>query len=210
MKIPQELNALYVMLTNARQHPIIQPRLAEYGYSDAKIQQAVDLLLLVQSQLRNQQEENQECNHTGDLLKEHIMLLRQQYKSHCSLARTALRGNEVALRQLGLQPDHEKPSSWLEQVDIFYRHAPRHLASLVHYGLTQGELEQGKAMIDSIREQRHEHLQLQNSTQDVTRNLEQTQKDLRQWCRNFCTVAGVAFENEPELLEILGIKMAPH
>ena len=209
MELIQELDALHLMLSNARQHAIIQPQLARYGYDDLKIQQGLDILTRIREQQRIQNEEYAECNLASNRLKVEFKNLRQQFTDHRTLASIALRSDENAYLQLRLHIVQEKKMvPWLEQVKHFYDTAALHQKQLSRFGLTKAQLEQSKNMLNSIQEKRQQHLRHKGNAQHATHSRDLTLDSLRKWNRSFRAVARVALEKEPQLLESLGIVVA--
>lgn len=206
MELLKELDHIQLMIANARQHPVIKERLAAFGYNDTRIQQALDFLARVQDEQQNQRDEQNTYTLLKDTVDSDTRELRQQFTDHRALAKVALRGSEAAYRQLELHlPQEKKSVQWQEQVARFYDAAPKHQKALSKYGLNAAAIEQGKAMIASLRQSRQQMFQHKGNAQHATYTRNQVLQSLRQWHRSFKAIARVALENEPQLLESLGI-----
>lgn len=73
------------------------------------------------------------------------------------------------------------------------------------YGTTKAELEQMQAMVTSFIQSQQQQTQKTGDAQLATQRRNAVLKQLQQWVRGYRSIARVALEDQPQLLEVLGI-----
>jgi len=130
------------------------------------------------------------------------------YKHHLQIARLAFaedRGQYKALQLDG--PRERNLLKWVRQAHIFYSNAKNVVAQLQTYGLSTQDLEQGEAMIEAA----YQAYDLRDKERDEARQSTQARKqkeaELTRWMRRYVRALNFAFEDQPEVLAELGLKV---
>ncbi len=73
------------------------------------------------------------------------------------------------------------------------------------YGVTKGELEQAGATVAAFIQSQQQQTQKTSAVQLTTQQRNVALKQLQRWVRGYRSIARVALEDQPQLLEVLGI-----
>ena len=196
-------NSIYRILSE----PEIMARLANYGYDFGAMHSARNLL-----------EEVIRLNRIPDNYdgKERLLLesfktvkadFEELYNRHRRLVQEMENATAKAMwRQT--YPEHPDYQKWLSQADVFYVALLGDESikeALKKVGVPEGELTQARNLIDVMREVFKEYRKQKGSELKEVIDLEKKIIDLEVWYNRFVEINRIAFEGEPQTLEIMGI-----
>ncbi len=197
-----------VALENATTNPEIAALLAEVGYDAAKIQQGKDLLDKAQHAYDNNKQENVETSLAYDTFDREKQKLEALYRNHRRRAKVVLEGKSNFLLRLDIhRPITKTYLGWMDSTKRFYSEALANSeikTELRTLKITEQDLLNAQSLITTIEGLRQTYINEKGESQDATKRKDHALKDLDQWMRNFYAVAGIALEDQPQLMESLG------
>ena len=206
--ITAEMAMARMAIDNALQHEIIRKRLATYNYDRKQLMvgkalsEEVFLLHSVQQDKYGQQYEQ------SDAVKAQFTEVQDRYRQHVKRARLAFEDNRGIRQQLQLNGKRKTDTlGQLDQIYAFYSKVEGFLAGITQYNVTAEELAQTKAMVEALYAGRQQQLQNQGEAQDATQKRDEKRRQLKTWMAQFRKAARLALHDEPQLLEVLGIKV---
>lgn len=204
--INNQLERAGVMVQNARQHPLIQQQLVDWGYAAQKIAQGETLLQDVQLAQQAQKDSyyhKLDCNRQWKI---EWATLQRQYSEHRSVAKTAFRNEPETLMRLRVdRAVARRNADLLDQATDFYTVITGKSKEMQKYGIKPDELTQTQAIITSLSALQAQRLQCKGNAESATQKRNEALKKLRVWQREFTRVARMALKDDPQLLEVLGI-----
>jgi hypothetical protein len=131
----------------------------------------------------------------------------QLYMQHLTIARMAIPRSETELwKQLGLNGKRETSlTGWLTQVNRFYQNIDRVSEVMARYNVLPEELQQVEAKVQAIAAMRVEQNRTRSQSQQLREQRDASLLKLEKWVRNFLKIAQIAFEDNPQQLEALGL-----
>lgn len=97
---------------------------------------------------------------------------------------------------------------WIEAATDFYNrllNEPDFIASLAKFKVTADQLNAEKTAIDSLKQLRNQAVVEKGQAQEATRLRNEKLDELDDYCTELKVVAEIALEEQPQLLEKLGI-----
>jgi len=205
----QTLEDYRVALINAVNQPEVAATMAEFGYSAEEIEQGTQLLASTSDAYNlNKQEDNETISARAafDAKKEEI---EEMYSLHRKKAKVALRKEPVLLKQLGLTGTLPKAYvKWIETMKALYGGSDlmgQLQSNLSRLKLTPEVLQAGLASITEMENLRTEYLKEVGESQEATKAKDEAFAKVDDWMSEFFSVAKIAMEDKPQLLESLGI-----
>ena len=204
--IYDELEYHRLIINGALANPDMLKKLATLGYDRKAIVKGQQML----TKMKNQQQERE----TGEnSQKASTQQLRQahrkadaQYVAHVKLARLIVPKDNQAWNDMKLSGRRRKDmAGWLVQTQAFYQHAPAVAELLAQRGITAEELAQTQAMIEAVAEARVAQNRYKGAKQVARVRRDEEREALQQWMSKFIRVARLAFEDDKQQLEALGI-----
>jgi hypothetical protein len=132
------------------------------------------------------------------------------YLDHVELARVVFRNNKGAWQALQLTGHRKKSlSGWLAQVNAFYTNAlgtPEYLNGLSVLNITAEALENGLAKAQKVEASFQKQLKETGEAQQATKDRDAAFDAMEDWMGDFKVVARIALKDQPQFLEILGLK----
>lgn len=197
------------LIRNASTHAEIKKKIANLGYNLKNLQAGQELLdasLLLQEEVKGEYHKKGENSRS---LEADLKAVRAIFKDHFTLAGMVFRQDENRQARLGLQQKRaSRTVNWLAQTRAFYKELLSNPQPTMRYNVTQAELEQALAMIDTITERRSQRLEKKGNAENATQKRNAALKPLRTWVRDFKAIARVALKDDAQLLEALGIPVA--
>ncbi|MDF9796848.1 hypothetical protein OKW21_002111 [Catalinimonas alkaloidigena] len=192
-------------LEATRQHAEIQSSMQGFGYDEAKLGIADNLLGEVEKwdslyfeHLGGQKKATRD-------MKEARREVNTRYLKHRKVARIALEGRSDLWDLLKIEgPRKLSLPEWLGQVKAFYYHYDRAADILKKYNISRSEVDQTIAMIEAIEDYRVQQSLSRSRAQEATQKRDQYSRELDQWMREFMYVAKLALKDSPQYLEALG------
>ena len=205
----QTLEDFRVALTNAVNQSEIATILAEFGYDSEEIAKGSKLLKKATDTYNlNKQEDNETIEARADFDTK-VEELEELYSMHRKKGKVVFRKDELVLQKLGLSGS--LPRSYvkrIEAIQIFYTELQADailLDKLARLKITIKDIRLGLALISSIQQARTLYLREIGESQDATKTKDSAFAQLDDWMRDFFAVAKIAMEDNPQLLEALGI-----
>lgn len=196
-----------VALENATTNLEIAAALAEVGYDEAKIQEGKALLATAQNTYDTNKQEDVEASLAYDTFDQKKQELQTAYRTHRKRAKVGLEDNPYQLLRLDVhQPIPRSYLNWIDSVKQFYAQAttnPEVLAALQSLKITEQDLLAAQACIPQVEALRQTYINEKGESQNATKTKDQALKTLDQWMRTFYTVAAIALEDQPQLIESL-------
>lgn len=202
--ISEQLQWAQTLIYNAQTHPSIQEKLAELGFNPDNV--TVGQTLLTDTQAREQEQRSQYEKKLAatDTLSLHLESLKAEFKEHFTLAKLAFPERSVR-KSLGLDQERaNRRAEWVKQVVDFYQELVKNPKPMAKYGVNKAKLAQGLAAAQSAQVLLIEQQQAKGEAQRATQHKQQALQNLKRWCRDFQTIAEVALQDDPQLMEILG------
>jgi hypothetical protein len=198
-----------ITLANVENQPQIASALSEYTFDLPAINIGRALLqATVLSLDTNQQEDNETIQARADF-DEKVDLMTQKYTAHRRKAKVAFRKNEVSLKQLGLTGTYSRAYiKWIFAMKTFYNGVlsnPAHLAALLVFKITEADITACITEINALETTRAIYLKEIGESQEATKAKDKALAELEEWMSDFYMVAKIAMEEQPQLLESLGL-----
>lgn len=207
--IDQQLADAQLALRNARTDPDLSGPLADLGYDAARLDEGWALYQAAAAAQQRQSQEYGEQYSASDAFTMAWEAAQTDYGRYVKIARIALKGERGANAALGLDGTRKKTwAGWLAQARQFYTNALADgttLTALARFGVTQEKLAAGEALLDGAEAlaaaQKKETGEAQQATQERDAALEA----LDEWMGDFLSIARIALEENPQLLEKMGV-----
>jgi hypothetical protein len=206
------LDETRVAIDNTGTHDVIKTRVVNRGYDDAAMQAANNLRTKTNNKYRDYQLKRADQIEATSKVKAKLFMEISRYMDLRQGAKIALRGDQYKgfREMLGIDDKRRQTyAGFLDQGGKFYENAMGNdeiKALLATVGITEEKLQEG---VDGIEE-----LILLNDDQEAKKGLSQAArkerddlyKELRQWWTDFKSSCRREFKDNPQYLEILGIK----
>ncbi len=195
------------LISNASRHPKVKPEMEKFGYTDPRMQEAQSLL----DQFILWQNEKENCYSQGSALKQKlkqdVKSLKVLYTGHLTIARFAFREDAYMEAHLQLKGTRKSDwAGWTSQVLSFYsRVEAEGLAAMKKHGAKAEELSQGKAMAEALADVYQQKKSNAGDAQSATQKRNAAFKALTRWVSDYKKIARVALQNDPQIMEVLGI-----
>lgn len=210
--IDQFLDRSRVAIDNALSNAQIQQYLEEYGYSLERIEAGK---ILYQAALAAQQRQKLEYGDqigATETLDRAWETARRTYGRFVKIARIALKDDLGAMAQLGLNGRRKETlAGWLFQARQFYNSAlgsPNILAAMEEFGISKTKLEAGQAQMQAVEAANLAQEKERGEAQAATKARDIAFDKLGDWLSDFLAIARIALEDDPQLLEMMGVQVA--
>jgi len=189
--------------------PEIATLLQSYGIDSTHLENGVNLYNSVITATENQRREQQEQGLAYDNLYVSKNDFATRYKKTFKIAKMASRTDANLQDRLKVNAPVERAiESWILQAIDFYNrlnNEPDFITVLNKYGITSETISQEKQIADNLRLLRNEAMSEKGQAQEATRVRDVELEKLDDYCYELKTIAKIALENKPQLLEELGI-----
>ena len=198
-----------VTFENTESQPQIATTMAEYGYDSAKIAEGKTLYETTRQAFDSNQTETDEAAAAYALFEAKKDQLDDIYTAHRKKAKVVFRTDSVTadkLDILGIMP--LAYVKWLETIRKFYKIAiadPDIQSKLVRLKITTPDLNAAQALIPEVEALRSAYLKEKGESQAATTIKDTALANLESWMSEFYAVARIAMEDNPQLLEALGL-----
>ncbi len=207
--IQDRLLAAQVAIHNALDDESLQGYLADFGYTQAKLEAGKALYETALAAQQTQQSEYGDQYDATDNVNRLWEEANKVYMRYVKVARIALRDWRGALSKLDLHGQRKRAiAGWIIQARQFYGSLLADadmMASMAEFGTTQAKLEAGKAQVDGVEEAHRIQGKERGEAQIATQARDAAMDALDQWVSDFIAIARLALEDEPQALEKLGI-----
>lgn len=206
--IDEKLNETQVALDNTA-HEEIAPLLADFGYTEEKINQGKALYEQAQLLHQTQKTEYAEQHDATQTVNQAWDTANKEYMRLVKVGRVAFQSNLLALEKLGLFGRRkESLSGWLEQTNLFFTNAIADvdiIAGFANFGITQQRIEDGKALVETVESANTVQEKEKGEAQQATIDRDKAVDNMDQFMSDFRKIARIALEIKPQLLEMLSI-----
>jgi len=196
-------------LNNAKGDPDTLAVLTNFGYPEARIDEGLALVTAAQNAHRTQDQQRGEQFAATDALEAQREAVYERYMRHVKLARVALADDRGAQEDLGLDGVRSRDlEGWIDQARNFYTSAlatPAVLSALAPYGMTAPALTTARAEVEAVEEARRTTREEREDAQSATVSRRAALDALDAYMSDFIKVARVAFADDPQRLERLGL-----
>lgn len=203
------LDRARIAIDNALANETLLNALSEWGYTSERLQIGKTLYEAAAAAQRQQTQEYGEQIGATATLERSREAARKTYNRLIKVARAVLDDNPGALQELGLTGRRKQSlSGWLAQAEQFYRNALNNttlLTTLGDYGITAAKLEAGLAEIQTVRNNKLIQETEKGEAQNATKVRDAAFEDLDTWLSRYLEIATAALEDQPQLLESLGL-----
>lgn len=204
-KIIQIGTALFETLKSREE---IAQELAEYGYDDAKIQEGKALYdKALASQDANRKETKEEVQ-AMEVFNTAYKELLERYKAHRKRAKVAFKDEPSALKILALKGTMPlRTLSALEEMEVLYTELDKdenYKKAVLKLKITQEDIQNQKTKLAEVRTAYAKYTTEKGESQQATQDKNQAFTAFEKWVRDFHTIAKIALEDQPQLLESLG------
>lgn len=207
--IDAKLVSSQVAIANAMDNDAIKAPLAAFGYDEAKLQEGKALYEAAQTKHDQQKKEYGEQYAATDAFEAAMNSANKDYMTHLKIARVALRDLRGAAEALQLEGRRKKTyAGWLKQAGIFYTNAladEETKTALAKFGIDEAKLTAGKAAVQEVADKQAAQFKEKGEAQAATAARDEALEGLLDWMSDFVAIARIALENDPQLLEMLGI-----
>lgn len=207
--IDSALLSIEVSLENANQNTVLKAPLANFGYNEEEIQKGLVLLEEAKEKHALQNKEYGEQYDATDKLTTQKAKTNNTWMTHVKVARIAFKNDRNAQEALYLQGRRKQTySGWIEQAGMFYKNALRSepfKARLAAFGTTQEKLEATLLEVEKVSELLVSQLKEKGEAQKATEVRDHAVEELLDWYADFSQIARIALEDDPQMLEMLGI-----
>ena len=189
--------------------PQIATTMAEYGYGPAAMatgQALYDTTVLAFDSNTTETDEASAAYATFDTKKNQ---LGDIYSAHRRKAKVVFSDDPVTAKKLGILGSlPEAYVNWLDTVGKFYTVSIKDVEIQTKLGklkITLDDLNAANALIPEVKASRAAYLKEKGESEDATSIKDAAFGKLDDWMREFYSVAKIAMEDNPQLLEALGL-----
>ena len=203
------LSDAQVAIDNTLNNPEILNAIKDFGYTSAKIQQGKALYnAAAAAQLAQTAEAGDQVAATATL-NDAWEAARKSYMRFVKVARVALKNDAGASTQLDLKGDRKRSlSGWLAQATQFYNNALSNksvLLALKEFGITEPKLKAGLNELKAVETANLAQEKEKGEAQAATQKRDAALDALQDWLSDYLAIAKIALEDNPQLLEGLGV-----
>ena len=198
-----------VTFENTESQPQIASTMAEYGYDSTKVAEGKALYETTRLAFDSNQTETDEVSAAYAIFETKKDQLDDIYSAHRKKAKVVFRDDSTTADKLevsGTMP--VAYVKWLETVRKFYNTSIADTdiqTKLSRLKITTDDLNAAKALIPEVETLRAAYLKEKGESQDATTVKDTAFAKLDSWMSEFYAVAKIAMEDNPQLLEALGL-----
>jgi hypothetical protein len=203
------LEGTRVLFENLEKLPDFKTRILEFGYDDARLAEGRELRTKVEETFRLSLIAAEERNSQAKIVAQKLAVVMDEYMGYVTRLRAELAAEPELLALLGLYGRRDRAKSLvLEQVSRFFDVAANNadvFTKLQRFGVTVEKIQAANADIDAYKVELAEYERLKGVCQDLVEQRNAAFKPLRMWVTAFIASCKVAFADNKQALEQLGI-----
>jgi len=196
-----------VAITNGKE-PAMQRFLSQFGYDLNRLAEGDQHITALQHALNNQAARYGEQYGSTEQFHSAWRIAKKSYKVTLKIARIALSSDydaHVALEMNGKRK--EAFAGWYQQAMKFYDGiTDRHLGKLAKFGFTRDKIEHEKALVEATLSASIQQAKEIGVAQASTKKRDAVLERTAEWLHTYYQIARIAFEDQPQLVEVLGLK----
>ena len=205
----QTLEQYRVALENCEAQAQIATTMAEFGYDSTTIAVGKAKLDATRTTYDSNKTESYESAAAYDAFESKRKELASEYSSHRKKAKVIYRKDPMMCDKLAISGSMPQAYvKWLETIRKFYTIAIADAeiqAQLTKMKITLEDLNAANALIPEVEALRAIYLKEKGESQDATKAKDASFAELDDWMSEFYAVARIALEDNPQLLEALGL-----
>ncbi|MGD1863446.1 MAG: hypothetical protein ACFB0D_02720 [Phormidesmis sp.] len=203
------LSGARLAIDNSLNNPQILTAVKDFGYDTKRLNQGKALYnALAAAQLEKSSESGEQIS-ASEAVQAQWETAKKSYLRLVKVARVALKKEGGAISQLALSGKRkESLSGWLSQANQFYQNAlssPAILKALKEFGITDKKLTAGLQEIKAVETANLAQEKEKGEAQAATQKRDAALDAMQDWLSDYRAIAKVALEEEPQLLEGLGV-----
>lgn len=203
------LSDAQLAIDNSLNNPQILAAVKDFGYSTERLNQGKALYnALAAAQLEKSSESGEQIS-ASEAVQAQWDIAKKSYMRLVKVARVALKKEGGAIAQLALSGKRkESLSGWLSQANQFYQNAlssPAILKALKEFGITDKKLKAGLKEVEAVEAANLAQEKEKGEAQAATQKRDAALDAMQDWLSDYLAIAKVALEEEPQLLEGLGV-----
>ncbi|MCU4155769.1 hypothetical protein J1N10_07250 [Carboxylicivirga sp. A043] len=183
--------------------------MAEFGYGADELLVGKALQAEAQKCLDNNKKETDESRSAYQAFAEKQAVVDKRYRMQRKKAKVVFRNNPLMMQKLGV--DGTVPANyidWLDKVRVYcmaVAGSEEIQEALKRLKVTIEEISETQADIQELDMLRATYIREKGESQQATQVKDKALSDLDKWMRDFFAVARIAFDDQPQMLEIFGV-----
>ena len=206
-KLDTLLEVARTTLNNIKSEPDAAARLGRYDISTAYLQTGEHMLQVLEHHQRRLIALQNERWALSQQINAGLQAVHEQFREHARLVLVAYRHDAQLRHDLAVDSISRRQWECVRQAVHFYREFEQRNLSLKSLGVSDREIQQTAATVDELWRLKEERLRLKSASEQGTQRRQRAHEALRRWLVDFRTVARVAFRDEPQRLEMFGIRV---
>lgn len=198
-----------VTLENTALQPQIATTMAEYGYGTADMATGQALYDTTVQAFGSSATESDEASAAYAVFDTKKNELGDIYSAHRRKAKVVFHEDFVTAKKLGITGTMPVAYvNWLDTVSKFYTVSIKDVEIQTKLGrlkITLDDLNATNALIPDVKASRAAYLKEKGESEDATSKKDAAFGKLDDWMREFYSIAKIAMEDNPQLLEALGL-----
>ena len=209
MTIEEILLKIKLAISNSLSDQQILQALIIFGYDEVKINKGLQICNEAENLVQINAKEYGEQYQAMDDFQESKLIADRAYINSLKIARIAFSDNTEAMKSLYLLGSRKRTfSGWLTQTKTFYANLisnDDYIAAMQNFGYSTEKLQAEQALVSLAETKNFSYNKEKGEAQQSTENRDEKIDELIDWFRSFLEIARIAFEDNPQLLEKLGI-----
>ncbi|AFR36020.1 hypothetical protein [Riemerella anatipestifer] len=201
----QTLQDYGILFENIKTQTELKSQLAEYGYDDAEVQKGKALYDKAQEVYQKNIKEGQEETTAYAQFTTEFEQLLKTYKTDRKKAKIIYKDQPETLKNLRLKGQSSRQmANLLDEVNIFYHSLKEDsalLSPLNRLKITEESVEAQLTQLQKTQKAYATYTQEKGESQDATKQKNAAFSDLEKWVKEFYSIAKIALEDRPQLLE---------
>lgn len=208
--ISEKMQKYSELINNTISDPEILAGVAVYGYTPQKLNIGKVLLDKTAELIVKQGDENVEQTHANNEFKYQRIKINKQFIKYRKLARIALAEAPLLLRiNLGVNGEpSDTYADWISELEQFYDNALKSseiMNAFAEYNIATKTLEAEQAEIAIMKSLKLNQKKEMGEAQMATKERDKKIVELDKWAGIYKKVVTITFEDQPQILEKLGI-----
>jgi DNA repair ATPase RecN len=207
----EKVNNYGEILNQAMNHSEIKPRLEAFGYDEAVINEGIALHTAAKEAFDFNLQESLETRQSREAFESQWKALQDDYSNHRQIARAVFRKNALVKAQLKVS--ETVPSTYKSALELFTHFYNVIEAddtiktALARLRLTEEKLSETMTKLEAVTGALNDYYREMAEDQPATARKNTALDKLTDWMDDFFEVAKIAMEDEPQLLEILKMRV---
>jgi hypothetical protein len=211
LSIDEKLMSYELAIENALKNNVILSGLSGYGYDKTRIDEGKIMLLEARTLYERQKVEYAGKYGVTESLQKASEIAYDTYMKTLGVARIAYKNDVSSKSKLVLEGERKRNlAGWIDQAERMYKNLLDMLKNtnepIGKFGYTTEKLSAEFALINKVKELNMEQKKETGEAQEFTRKKDEAINKIDEWIGDYLKIAGIAFKDNEEILEQLGIK----